>query len=170
MNLEELSKSKHASNSILELVDELIEKLSVNDHIILEQKISVEATRRLTNETTTVLRHVINEINGNDTAELKISKVSEIVSSLISSLESSMKMSSDDLIRLEATQDGMRRALEVVRSTGRTRMQELEKIEQSKTREKTFDIVEINDHPEASSSSSIASRSKKKIINEERST
>lgn len=121
---------RHASEAIIELADELIRKLDLNDQVINERRISNAATDRLSGEIISFLRRSIAESqSSNEGPDLKVSSLTDSISSLVVSLESSIRSSSEELIRLEATQEGMRRALEAVRSTGQVRIQEIERLE-----------------------------------------
>jgi hypothetical protein len=127
---EDVDMDRHVSEAIIELADELIKKLEMNDQVINERRVSNAATDRLSWEIISFLRDLISgSQDTNEGPELRISRLTDSISSMMSSLESSIRSSSEELIRLEATQDGMRRALEAVRSTGQVRIQEIEKLE-----------------------------------------
>jgi len=127
---ENMEMDRHTSGAIIELADELIKKLETNDQVINERRVSSTATDRLSSEIINFLRHAVAESQDiGEVPDVRLSKLVEAVSSLVGSLETSIRSSSDEMIRLEATQDGMRRALEAVKSTGHVRLQEIEKLE-----------------------------------------
>lgn len=130
MTQEELNQITYASHEIIKLSEDLLTKLEANNATIEEKRVSNGATSTVINDVSGVLNQLIGEIQmGTDTPEQKLSKVAEFLKSFVSSLQSAQKAADDDLIRLTATQEGMRRALEAVRETGNLRIQEVQRIE-----------------------------------------
>ncbi len=153
MTHEEANEVRNVSISVIALANDLLEKVNANDQIISERKISVETTDRLTGEIVNVLRHAASDASSSvDSAEVKLGRLIDIISSLISSMESSSRLSREDLIRLEATQEGMRRALTAVKNEGQLKLQEAEVAHQTAI---------IADAPETA-----RKRSSRKIISE----
>lgn len=125
-----MSMDKYASEAIISLADDLIMKLEANDQVINERRISNLAAGRLSGEVVVYLQRAASESQGSgEDVEIRLQKLLDAISSLVGSLETSLRSSNEELIRLEATQDGMRRALEAVRSTGQIRLQEIGKLE-----------------------------------------
>ncbi len=153
MTHEEANEVRNFSISVIALADDLLGKVNANDQIISERKISVEVTDRLTGEVVNVLRHAASDASSSvDTAEIKLARLIDIISSLVSSLEGSLRLSREDLIRLESTQEGMRRALAAVKNEGQLRFQEAEA---------AYQTAIIADTPETA-----RKRSSRKIISE----
>jgi len=130
MTQEEFDRITYASQEIIKLSDELIGKLEANKAMIDERRIASAATNTMTSQVSGLMNQLLAEIRVSDApAEQTLSKVVEFLVSLVSTLQSSQSASEEELIRLTATQDGMRRALEAVRETGALRLQELRRIE-----------------------------------------
>lgn len=130
MTQEEFDRAAYASQEIINLSDELITKLEANRATIEERRIANVATSAMAGEVSGLMNQLISEIRGNDAPpEQKLTRVVEFLGSFVGTLQSSQRSSEDELIRLTATQDGMRRALEAVRETGSLRLQELSRID-----------------------------------------
>jgi len=130
MTQEELDRSRQTSIEIIRLAEELISKLETNNQVILERKMAVSANEKLTNDLIAELKESLtSSANCSVDPAAKFEHLVGSITSIIVALESNSKSSLEDIVRLEATQDGMRRALEAVKSTGKLRIQELEKFE-----------------------------------------
>lgn len=150
MTQEDIDKSKHTSAAIIELAEDLMRKLGQNNQTIIEKRISTAATANLSNEIVTIMNRILTDArSGNDAPDVRLERLSSVVSSIITSLESSVRNNADELIKLEATQDGMRRALEAVKSTGQLRIQELERIEKLAEKENPEARRKTGERPEA---------------------
>lgn len=130
MTQEELDRISYASQEIIKLSDDLIAKLEANKTTIEERRIANAATTTMAGEVSGLMNQLLAEIKGGDAPpEKKLTQVVDFLVSLVGTLQSSQRASEEELIRLTATQDGMRRALEAVRETGALRLQELRRIE-----------------------------------------
>lgn len=130
MTHEELSQVNYASREIVKLSEELLSRLQENSAMIDDKRVSNAAVQLIVNDVANVLNQLVGEIKtGTDAPEQKLGRVAEFLVSFIGSLQASQRTAEDELIRLIATQDGMRRALEAVRETGSLRIQEVERIE-----------------------------------------
>lgn len=131
MDHNQLESQKLAAEILISAVDGLVENLAQNDKLIEERKIAEQATSKLSKEFVSVLRRIQHEARpaASDDPDAQLVRISEFIDSMISSVEGSVKATSDELIRLEATQSGMARALSVVRETGESMLRNLSKIE-----------------------------------------
>jgi len=149
MTQEEFIRISHSSQEIIKLADELISKLTTNQPMIEERRVSNAATSAMTNEIANLVNGLLAELRASEgTAEQKLGRVMDFLGSLVSSMQSSQRASEDELVRLAATQDGMRRALEAVRETGVMRTQELARIEALSQRDNPEARRSIGDRPE----------------------
>ena len=119
MKNEKEGEGQFAVDHIIKIADELLDKIVVNDSTIAEQQIIVRTTSSLTTQTVEVLRRVIDDARSesDDPAE-KLGRVVDLLTTLVSSLETNQRNAEDELIRVEAIQEGMRRALTAVRQAG----------------------------------------------------
>lgn len=149
MTQEELSQIAYASQEIIKLSEDLLTKLDANTSTIEEKRISNGATLTVINDVSGVINQLIGEIQtGSDSPEQKLMKITEFLKSFVASLQSAQKSADDDLIRLIATQDGMKRALEAVRETGSLRMQEVQRIERLAQQENPEARRPVGERPE----------------------
>lgn len=163
MTQEELDRQKFAAQRITIVADELIKKLESNDKTIYERRISVSATSSLSRDFLMILSQIFNEAKSQtqDDHQARLERISSIISSVISQIESTIKAADEDVIRLEATQDGMRRALDAVRESGTLQAKELEKIEYLAQKDDPEARRKIGEHPETVLSKRTAASLKK---------
>lgn len=130
MDQEEIDRKKFAATHLVDVTQEYIDKIKSNDEAITEKKASAKSIVQISSEISKILGKLIQEMRapGGDPQE-KLAKSSEFLISLITSLETTAKSSTEEAMRLEATQQGMRRALEAVREAGTLQVRELERIE-----------------------------------------
>jgi hypothetical protein len=130
MTQEEFELKKYAATNIVTIADEYLAKIKSNVAAIDEKRISVKSVNQALQEIIRVLSSLVHEskVSELDPAE-KLTKVVEVLSSVVNSLESTMKSGNEEIIRLEATQVGMQRALEAVKGMGLSQVRELEKID-----------------------------------------
>lgn len=149
MTQEEFIKASHSSQEIIKLADDLISKLSVNQSVIDERRVSNAATSTMTDELVNLMSGLLADLKASESpAEQKLSQVVDFLSSLVSSMRSSKRAAEDELVRLAATQDGMRRALEAVRETGVMRAQEVARIEALSRQDNPEARRSVGDRPE----------------------
>lgn len=126
-----MNKLNKESKAVIEdfissLVHELQEKISVNDATIENRKVASSSSLALAADILKVVK-IIRESLSDNSAEPsdRISKSLEIVSALESSLDNLSRSEREEIIRLEASQDGMRRVIEAVREAASSRVSEL---------------------------------------------
>ena len=163
MTQEELEKNKFASQRIITVADELIKKLDTNDRTIAERRVVTAATSNLSKEFISILNQVLVEMRSTNVEDPRahLENLSNVVSSVVTQLEETIRVSNDEVTRLEATQDGMRRALQAVRDSGLLQERELEKISTLAEREDPEARRKTGEHPESFSTKRNASSLKK---------
>jgi len=113
-----MSESTSVANhdELIKIVDSLLEKIKVNDVTMAEHQIIAATTGTLTNQVVEVLQRVVTDMRqGDGSSEERLSRSTDVISSLMGSLETSRRSAEDEAIRVEAIQEGMRRALMAVR-------------------------------------------------------
>jgi hypothetical protein len=149
MTQEEFGKISYASHEIIKLADDLISKLEVNRSTIEERKISNAAISTMTSELTSLVSGFLNELRtGDASAEQKLARVTDFLGFLVSSMQSNQRSLEDELVRLVATQDGMRRALDAVRETASMRLNELARIDELSQLQNPEARRSVGDRPE----------------------
>ena len=150
MTQEELEKNKFASQRVITVADELLRNLEVNDKTIAERRVTATATSKLSNDFVSVLNQILAETRAPDVEDPRahLENLAGIIASVMKQIEESVRVSSDEVIQLEATQDGMRRALRAVRESGALQQRELERIEELSELENPEARRKIGEHPE----------------------
>lgn len=100
-----------------------------------------------------ILNRIIGEMRAPNVEDPRahFENISNFVASVAKQLEETIKSSNDDVLRLEATQEGMRRALQAVRESGLLQERELEKIEALAEVENPEARRKVGEHPETMS-------------------
>ena len=163
MTQEEFDKNKFASQRIITVADELIKNLDTNDKTIAERRVVVAATSNLSKEVVSVLNQILGEMKSTSVEDPRahLENLSGIVSSVVGQLEDTIRNSNNEVTRLEATQDGMRRALHAVRDSGLLQEKELEKISALSETENPEAHRQLGEHPETLSAKRNAATLKK---------
>lgn len=163
MTQEELDRQKFASRRIVTIADELIAKLGENEKVIYERRLTTGVTSNLSLEFVSILNQIMGEMRSPSAEDprVRLENVMNIIASVAKQLEETVKSSNDDVLRLEATQEGMRRALGAVRESGLLQERELEKIEALAETEDPEARRKVGEHPEAMRTKRNASSLKK---------
>lgn len=163
MTQEELDRQKFASRRIVTIADELLKKLEENERMIYERRLATGATSSLSMEFVAMLNQIIGEMRSPNTEDprARLENVMNIIASVAKQLEETVKSSNDDVLRLEAIQEGMRRALGAVRESGLLQEKELEKIEALAETEGPESRRRVGEHPETMRTKRNASSLKK---------
>lgn len=149
MTQEDVNNEKMIADGMIKIANELITKLSANEKTIEERKISLAATEELSEQVEQIINGALAEARSGDPDLTKrIERVIEILTMTLKNIGSMRKATSDDVIRLIATQDGMKRALETVKETGHMRLREIEKIVKLSQQEDPERRRKIGEHPE----------------------
>jgi len=117
---------------IINVADALMQNLNENDNIIIEKRISNTTLENVVKELLPALSNVKIEMESSSPIEQRVQKAAGAIGMIINSLSTSLRAAQDDLIRLEATQDGMKRALTTVKEVGQNVIEENKKEEESK--------------------------------------
>jgi hypothetical protein len=150
MTQEELDRQKFASQRVIMVADELLRNLEVNDRTIAERRVTATATSKLSNDFVSVLGQILAETRtpGIEDPWAHLENLAGIIASVMKQIEEGIRASSDEVIQLEATQEGMRRALRAVRESGALQQRELEKIEELSELDNPEARRKIGEHPE----------------------
>ena len=132
------------------VADELLRNLEVNDRTIAERRVTATATSKLSNDFVSVLGQILAETRtpGIEDPWAHLENLAGIIASVMKQIEEGIRASSDEVIQLEATQEGMRRALRAVRESGALQQRELEKIEELSELDNPEARRKIGEHPE----------------------
>jgi len=145
------------------VADELLRNLEVNDRTIAERRVTATATSKLSNDFVSVLGQILAETRapGVEDPQAHLENLAGIIASVMKQIEEGIRASSDEVIQLEATQEGMRRALRAVRESGALQQRELEKIEELSELDNPEARRKIGEHPETVSAKRNAASLKK---------
>lgn len=105
-------------NVVVQIADALLKDLEKNDKLIEEKKIKLDSMVEFSITIKESISSFQTSLNNDLSAEEKLKKIDSYISTLISSLDASVKFASEDVMKMEATQDGMRRALLTVKEAG----------------------------------------------------
>jgi len=126
----ELETQVASASTLVSVADELERKLEENSTVISERRVGSTAAVNVTRDILSLMRRLQARItDSNVTTEARLAQADEVVRSLIGWLEAFPHNERDDITRMEATQEGMRRALQSVRDTGQARLAALREIE-----------------------------------------
>ena len=107
------------------LVQDLQSKIAVNDVTIENRKIATASSLALSTDLLKIVRMVHDALSDESTEPAaRVLKSLEMVSALESSLKNLPQAEREEIIRLEASQDGMRRVIEAVREAASTQVEE----------------------------------------------
>jgi len=123
MNNNELEQQRIAAIGAISISEELLNKLSENERVIIESKASSNAVANITINISDVIRRAIDEMNIES-----VEKSTATLRTLLAWMDENANKLKIDAVRVEGIQDGMRRALEAVKQTGNMRAAEIEKI------------------------------------------
>ncbi len=118
MKLNDKESMIFAVGVVNDIASDLQQKIDLNDRTIEHRKVSSAASLALAGDVLRVSK-MIKELLENselDHAD-RVTKALEVVSALNGSLESLPQAEREEIIKLEANQEGMRRVIEAVRST-----------------------------------------------------
>lgn len=105
-------------NLVIQIADAFLKDLEKNDKLIQEKKAKLDSMIEFSVTIKESISSLQLSLDDDSSAEEKLKKVDSYISTLISSLDNSVKFASEDVMKMEATQDGMRRALLTVKEAG----------------------------------------------------
>ena len=121
-----MDERKYAAQRLIDVSKELEKQASLNDKIIEERKITSSATCSFSVDILKLILTLRDSMNDQDQdVEDRMRKSLEVLNSIVEALEAYPSSQRDEIIKLEATQEGMRRALEAVRATGENELEAL---------------------------------------------
>jgi hypothetical protein len=121
-----MDERKYAAQRLIDVSKELEKQASLNDKIIEERKITSSATCSFSVDILKLILTLRDSMNDQDQdVEDRMRKSLEVLNSIVEALEAYPASQRDEIIKLEATQEGMRRALEAVRATGENELEAL---------------------------------------------
>lgn len=123
MNNNELEQQRIAAIGAISISEDLINKLSENERVIIETRAASIATSNMATNVADVIQRVINGMNADSVEES-----TTMLRTLLAWMEETITKSKIETARVEGIQDGMRRALEAVKQTGNMRIIEIDKI------------------------------------------
>lgn len=130
MNKQEFETQLASATALVTTADELEKKLEENTATINERKIGSTAAVGVVKDILTLMKMVQGRLlDENTSPELRLQQSGEVVRSLVTWLEEFPHREREDITRMEATQEGMRRALSSVRDTGQARINTLRELE-----------------------------------------
>ena len=130
MNKQEFENQLASATTLITVADDFERKLEENVPRIHERRVGSIAAVKVTNDILPLARLLqIRLLNSEIPLEERHDQVIEVVRSLISWLESFPQSEREDIIRMEATQEGMRRALASIREAGNSKVEALRELE-----------------------------------------
>jgi len=125
-----------------DITSDLQQKIDLNDRTIEHRKISSAASLTLADDVLKVSRMIkeLLEDDGLDHTD-RVTKALEVVSALNGSLESLPQAEREEIIRLEANQEGMRRVIEAVRSAAAEKLVQQTQVSQE---QKSYDPQDLD--------------------------
>lgn len=130
MNKIEFETQVASASALVSVADELERKLEENTVAINERRIGSSAAVNVAKDILNLMRMLQSRIVDESVPiEARLGQTTEVVRSIVGWLEAFPHSERDDIVRMEATQDGMRRALQSVRDTGQARLSVLRELE-----------------------------------------
>lgn len=123
MNIKELELQRAASEGVISISDELMGRLTENERVIVESRAATEAVTNMAANISDVIKRAIVEMTSDG-----VEKSSTTLRTLLAWMDETTAKSKIDTARVEAIQEGMRRALEAVKQTGTMRIAEIDRI------------------------------------------
>lgn len=130
MNKQEFENQLMSASTLVSVADELEKKLEENTVTINERKIGSQASVRVVSDILNLMKLLRSKLlDGEMPLETRFQQVAGVVDSLTTWLENFPHSEREEITRMEATQDGMTRALASVRDTGNARLAALRELE-----------------------------------------
>lgn len=130
MTREDLDKQKFAASYVLEIVNNFGQRIDENQKIIDNKRLTHEGAKLFSLEITKALNGILLEAKTSqgDPASV-LEKVLVVIGSISDSIERATKQGTEELIRMESTQEGMKRALDAVKTSALGTLNDVSKIE-----------------------------------------
>jgi hypothetical protein len=142
MKRDDKESMKFAVSVVNDITSDLQQKIDLNDRTIEHRKISSAASLTLASDVLRVSKMIKDLLEDNDLDHSdRVEKALEVVSALNGSLESLPQAEREEIIRLEANQEGMRRVIEVVRSAAAEKLAQQTQVNQE---QKVYDTQDLD--------------------------
>lgn len=130
MTREDLDKQKFAASYVLEIVHNFGQRIDDNQKIIENKRLAHEGAKQFSAEVSKALNGILQEARSSSgDPAITLEKVLGVIGSISESISQAAKQGTEELIRMESTQEGMKRALEAVKTSALGTLSDAEKIE-----------------------------------------
>jgi len=127
MSTTETEKKRFAAQYLVEVANGFNEQLAQNEKMIEDRKIALAAVTTFSSDILNFMDKIHENLEDqNQDAESKIQNVNEVVKSLIQSLKDLPRAQREEIISLEATQNGMKRSIETMVNFANAQLEELD--------------------------------------------
>ncbi len=122
-----MQEKRFAAQRLIEVSNELGSQISMNDKMIEERRMVASATSNLSADILRIVLTIRDSLNDkNQNVEERMQKSLDVIGSVVNVLESYPTNQREEIIKLEATQEGIRRTLEAIKTIGENEIRELE--------------------------------------------
>ena len=122
-----MQEKRFAAQRLIEVSNELGSQISMNDKMIEERRMVASATSNLSADILRIVLTIRDSLNDkSQNVEERMQKSLDVLGSVINVLESYPTNQREEIIKLEATQEGIRRTLEAIKTIGENEIRELE--------------------------------------------
>jgi hypothetical protein len=129
MTREDLERQKFAANYVIDIIDSFNQRIDENQKIIANKRLTHEGAKQFSLEVSKALNSVLLEVGmGKESPAETLEKIVGVIRSISDSIDAATKQGTEELIRMESTQEGMKRALEAVKTTAQGTLLDAEKI------------------------------------------
>ena len=127
MSKDNTNIQKLSAENLINVAEEILRQIGANDQTIYDRKLTSAATINISNDVVKLVSSILKDLGDTavDAAD-RVQKAVDVLSSLVSSLDALVQTEREEVIKLEATQSGMRRAAETVKATGENQLKLLE--------------------------------------------
>lgn len=118
---------KLSADNLINVADDILRQIGLNDQTIYDRKLTSAATINISNDVVKLVNNVLKDLSDKSVEpDDRLQKASDVLSSLVISLENLAQTEREEVVKLEATQGGMRRVAETVRAAGENQLKLLE--------------------------------------------
>ena len=122
-----MQEKRFAAQRLIEVSNELGSQISMNDKMIEERRTVAAATSNLSADILRIILTIRDSLNDkSQNVEERMQKSLDVIGSVVNVLESYPTNQREEIIKLEATQEGIRRTLEAIKTIGENEIRELD--------------------------------------------
>jgi cell division protein ZapA (FtsZ GTPase activity inhibitor) len=134
MSKDNTQLEKLSAENLIGVADEILRQINMNEQTIYDRKLTSAATINISNDIVKLVNTLLKDL-GDEAAPPadRIQKANDVLASLVTSLGNLAQTEREEIIRLEATQTGMKRVAETVKVTGENQLKLLEAPSPKKT-------------------------------------